>query len=254
MKGVGSHNNDWAYYASPSSNLSAFAAPFSVNRSSSNDVSAPFRDSAESADAVVPPIQFPVQPRSYGYDFFSNPIRELDSTPPPSKPYGYSVIDSSSAQLPHFNSLGLAPMDSFSYDQCSNSTKPNLVEAQPYFPSYISSPINDLSASMAPSHWPSSSGFASLDGSSLGDYAKNSPEVGFTGQRAGLWNQFSEVNHQVGVGSSFSSNQTNVAGSVVEERMNQGIFALILYCFCAIYSARLWLCCIAHFMVVCEKA
>ncbi|KAL1337354.1 hypothetical protein AAHE18_10G133300 [Arachis hypogaea] len=222
MKGVGSHSNDWAYYPSPSSNLSAFAAPFSVNRFSPNDVvsALPFPDSAESA----------LQPRSYGYDFFSNPIRELDSAPPPSKPYGYSVVDSSSSvRLPQFKSLGLATMDSFSYDQCSsnNGGEPSHVDSQFYYSSYVPSPIHDPAPSVVPNNWPAlSSGFASLDGSTIADFAKNSPEVGFIGPSAGLWNQFAELNHgkgmHVGVGTSFSANQTNVAGSAVEERMNQG--------------------------------
>ncbi|XP_061364059.1 uncharacterized protein LOC133307548 [Gastrolobium bilobum] len=213
---------DWAYYPPLSSNLSAFAAPFSVNRSNSCDV---FVDSAESADAV-PPITFPVQ-SNYGYDFFSNPVRELDSSAPSSQPYGYSGLqglDSSSAQLPQFNSPSLAFNDAFSYDQ---GTKPSLVEAQSYYPSYISPTIHDpSSSSVAPNHWSSTSGFPPLDGPSLGDYANKSPEIGFAGQSAVLWNQFAEFNHgkskQVGVGSSFSSKQTNINGSVVEERLNPG--------------------------------
>ncbi|XP_027367333.1 uncharacterized protein LOC113873417 isoform X2 [Abrus precatorius] len=215
MKSVGSYN-DWPYYSSPPSNLSAFAAPFSVNRSTSSEVSAPFMESADSVDAV-PPIHF----RSYGYDFFSKPVRELDS----SKSYGYSGLqsglDSSSAQFPH---LGLPSKDAFSYD---HSTKSSLVEAQPYYPSYVSSAIHDPSSSVAPNHWSSSSGFPSLDGTSLGDYVNKPPELRFATQSSLLWNQFPEFNSHgkgkhVGVGSSFSSKQTDVTGSVVEESVNQG--------------------------------
>lgn len=227
MKGVRSYN-DWACYPPPSSNLSAFAAPFSVNRSNSNDASAPFVDSTESLDDVVPQI-FP----SYGYDFFSNPIRELDSASSV-KPYVGSQyqVDSSSSQLPHFNSMGLPSNDAFSYEQFSNSTKPSIVKGQLYYPSYVSPPIHDPAPSVGTNHWSTSPGFASLDGSSVGDYANKSPELGFAGQRGGLWNEFPEFNHgkgkQVGVGSSFSSKQTDITGLIGEERMNQGTFALIL--------------------------
>ncbi|CAL5204162.1 unnamed protein product [Lathyrus oleraceus] len=53
MKGFGSYN-DWSYYASSSSNLSAFATPFSVNRSSPIDVSPPFIDPGDAARTGFP--------------------------------------------------------------------------------------------------------------------------------------------------------------------------------------------------------
>ncbi|KAF1865353.1 hypothetical protein Lal_00004727 [Lupinus albus] len=207
MKGVGSCN-DWSYYASPSSNLSAFAAPF--NRPNPNDSSTPFVDPSDS-----------VQPQSHVHDFFVNPTREFDSTqsPTPSvsqflylnsmgsppKPKDSFFMNprreldsnqsanSSVAQLCNFSSLGTHNlMDPFFYDLSSTTTKPSIVEAQPYYPSYISSPIGDPSPSVAPHNYWSSSGFTHL-----GDYAKKSPEIGVHG----LWNH---------------------TGLIGEERMKQG--------------------------------
>ncbi|CAL0327527.1 unnamed protein product [Lupinus luteus] len=204
MKGVGSCN-DWSYYASPSSNLSAFAAPF--NRPNPNDSSTPFVDASES-----------VQPQSHVHDFFVNPTRQLDSATPsvsqflylnsmgsPPKPKDSFFmnprreLDSnqspnpSVAQLRNFNSLGTHNlMDPFFYDLSSTSTKPSIVEAEPYYPSYISSPIGDPGTSVAAHNYWSSSGFTHH-----GDYAKKSPEIGVHG----LWNH---------------------NGLIGEERMKQG--------------------------------
>ncbi|OIW15320.1 hypothetical protein TanjilG_10760 [Lupinus angustifolius] len=207
MKGVGSCN-DWSYYASPSSNLSAFAAPF--NRPNPNDSSTPFVDSSES-----------VQPQSHVHDFFVNPTRELDSTqsatpsvsqflylnpmgsPPEPKDSFFMnprrELDSnqsakpSVAQLRNFNSLGTHNLsDQFFYDLSSTSTKPSIVEAQPYYPSYISSPNGDPTPLVAAHNYWSSSGFTHL-----GEYAKKSPEIGVHG----LWNH---------------------NGLIGEERMKQG--------------------------------
>ncbi|KAL2638670.1 hypothetical protein GLYMA_06G138000v4 [Glycine max] len=159
MKGVGGYH-DWPYYASPTSNLSAFAAPFSVNPYTSSEASSQFMDTAESAE-TLPPIQF--------------------------QPY-----------------------------------RSNLVEAQPYT---ASSAIHDHSSnSAAPYHW--SSGAPSSDWPSLRE-ANRSPELGFSGQSAVSWDQFPEFNSrgkgkQVGVGSNLSVKETNAAGSVGEQRRNQG--------------------------------
>lgn len=178
MKGVGSYP-DWPYYASPNSNLSAFAAPFSVNPYTATDVSSHLMGPAESAE-TVPPIHFP----SYGYDFFSNPVRELGS----------------SAQFPHVGLASYAPRSSF-------------VDAQPYHAPY------DHASSVTPYHWPP--GTSSLDWPSLADASK-SPELGFSGESAVPWDPFPEFNvKQVGLGSSLTPMNTNAAGLTVEERMNQ---------------------------------
>ncbi|KAK4277659.1 hypothetical protein QN277_015621 [Acacia crassicarpa] len=209
MKGVG-YYDDRAYYPS-SSNLSAFAQPFSVNKTTPNDVSAPYVDFVESADAT-PSNHFPVHSRPYGYDFFSSPVRELDSTPS-SKAYGYSVsqvLDLPTSQLPHFNTLGLASKDTFAYDQPSNNIKSSLLEAQPYYPSYIP-PSTHVVNPAAPDHW-----------SSLDD-TQNKSE-GYSGQRVGFWNQFAEFNQgnsssQLEAGGSFCSKEANLAGPINEENL-----------------------------------
>lgn len=215
MKGV-EYYDDRAYYPS-SSNLSAFAPPFSVNKTNSKDVSAPYVDLTESTDSI-PSNHFPVHSRPYGYDFFSNPVRELDSTPS-SKAYGYSglqAVDPPTGQLPHFNTLA-----TFTYDQCSNSIKSSLVEAQPYYPSYISPSIHDVNPSATPDHWSSF------------EETKKSSEIGYPGQTAGFWNQFAEFNQgnskQVEVGGLFCSKESNVSGPIVEENLvDRGMFTLFL--------------------------
>ncbi|XP_028806615.1 uncharacterized protein LOC114761425 [Neltuma alba] len=213
MKGVGYYDDRACY---PSSNLSAFAQPFSVSKTTPKDVSAPYADLAEAADAI-PSNQFPVHSRPYGYDFFPNPVRELDSTPS-SKAYGCSssqVLDPPTSQLPHFNTLGLASKDTFAYDQSSNNIKSSLAEAQPYYPSYIS-PSAHVVNPAAPDHW-----------STLDD-TKNKSEIGYSGQRVGFWNQFAELiqgnsSTPVEAGGSFCSNEANLAGPLIEENLvNQG--------------------------------
>lgn len=212
-KGFGLYN-DWPpYFATPPSNLSAFAAPFSVNHhrttptTHGGDVSAPIMDSS---DAVTPnPIHFPANYR-HGYDFFSDPIRELDSP----SPYGYSglqVLESSSAQFPHLG--GFAASNKDQYSDCTQQQPPSVVEAQPYFPSYA---IHDHHTS--PNHWSSSS---------RSDYAENLHGLGFTGQNFAEFNPGGK-GKQVALGSSFSSNQANVSGSVIEEGMNQGMIFFFL--------------------------
>lgn len=215
MEGFESHNN-WMYnHTLPPSNLSAFAAPFTVNRGDSS--APPFMDLS---DTLSPnPNHFPANTRSYEYTFFPDPKTKLDSPTPPSNPYAFSycgskVSDPHGSQIPHM-------------DQSSNTTKSNLAEVHHYFPSYVSPVINDHNSSVSsviPNHWSSFSRFTTtLGGSPLGDYADESPELGFGGKNA---NQFAEFNRDkgksVGIETSFSSNQTNVAGSVVEKTFNLG--------------------------------
>ncbi|KAK7353457.1 hypothetical protein VNO80_18904 [Phaseolus coccineus] len=193
MKGVGGSNHDWPYFFSPASSLSAFAAPFSVNPYSSSDVSSQFTDAAthivdsiESAD-TAPPIHY----QTYGYGFFPNPVRELDSA----------------AQFPQLVFPPYAGRSSF-------------VEAQPY---PVASAILDHASSVPPYHC--SSVTPSSDWPSL-EEANNLPELGFSGQKGVSWDRFREFNDsgkgkQVGVGSSgLSSKETTVSG-LMEEIMNQ---------------------------------
>lgn len=135
-------------------------------------------DLAESADAIT---SNHFTPCSYGYDSFSNPLRELDSTPF-SKPYSYGytglqVIDPPSSQLPH----GLASNDAFAYDNCCDSIKLSALEAQPYYPPNISSPTRDAIPSAVSNHWSPSSGFSPLDWSSLNHYPTKSSEIDYSG-------------------------------------------------------------------------
>lgn len=189
MKGFGTYN-DWAnYYASSSSsNLSASATPFSVNRISSID---------QSDDAM-----YPTFPYRYNNNSFLNSPSSVSSN--------------------QFNYPGFQVLDS------NNAPKPSLVQPPQYYAPFAVPDRN--SSSIVPDNWTSFSGFTLSD---QPDYAKKSHELGFSGQSAA--NQFSEFDNgkskQVGIGGSrWSSNQTNFAGSVAEERINLGIFAT-LSCF-----------------------
>ena len=196
MKGFASYN-DWSCYATPSSNLSAFATPFSVNRPSPIDVSTSFVDPVDSVRT-----SFPFRPNN-----FSAPIRESDS-------------DSDSESLYEYGYAGLHVSDSYS-SQLPRA-KPTLVESQQYFNSYA---LHDQNSSVVPDHWSSFSGFTASEGNSRADYAANkSYELGFHGQSVA--NQFADLSsgkgNPIGFGSSLCSNQTNFTGSGVDERMNLG--------------------------------
>jgi hypothetical protein len=205
MKGFGS-NNDWPYYASPSSNLSAFATPFSVNRHPI-DVSAPFIDPT---DAVRPSLPYR----------YPNPIKESDSDS--SNQFGYlglhDVLDFSGSQLPHRG-------------QFANANVNATIEPKQYFNSYGLHHDHN-SKSVVPDHWSSFSGFTSSDGAGA-----SRTELGFAGQSV-VGNQFADFGdgkgNQIGVGSSLASNQTNFTGSVVDERINLGMCLLLILLYCCI--------------------
>ncbi|XP_019430968.1 PREDICTED: uncharacterized protein LOC109338232 isoform X1 [Lupinus angustifolius] len=229
MNGVGS-SKDWSYYASNPPNLSAFATSFGVNQPNSNDASTTFVDSSEFLYGSVSQTQYP---KSHNNDFILNPKRDLNSTQPSRPPSMAQLVNVDSMGLPpkdssnelgstqwhNFNSMGLSrnPMDGFSYGQSSNDTRPGLVKAQPHYPSHVLAPIGTPIPSAAATNYSSSApGFAPLEGSSLGDYANKSPDLGFSGQRAGLWNQTPEFNNGKG------KQIADITGLVGEERMKQG--------------------------------
>ncbi|QCE15458.1 hypothetical protein DEO72_LG11g2469 [Vigna unguiculata] len=193
MTGVGGSN---PYFFSPASSLSAFAAPFSVNPYSSPNVV--FTDSGPLEDSIVDTIESgsesadttrAIHYQPYGYDFFSSPVRELDS----------------SAQFPQ---LGFP----------SYAARSSLVEAQPY---PVSSAIHDHASSVPPYHW--SSVTSPSDWPSL-EEANNFPELGFSGQKGVCWERFRDFNgsvkgKQVGVGS--SSLPSKAVSGLVEEIMHK---------------------------------
>lgn len=191
MKGVGGSN---PYFFSPASSLSAFAAPFSVNSYPSSDVlsmdSGTHIDYSIESAVSAPPFHYP----PYGYDFFSNPVSELDST----------------AQYPQ---RGFP----------SYAARSSLVEAQPY---PVPSAIHDHPSSVRSYHW--SPVTSPSDWPSLEEANKLS-ELGFSGQKGFCWERFCEFDvsgkgKQVGVGS--SSFPSKAVPGLVEEIMNQkqGIF------------------------------
>ncbi|KAF7816615.1 hypothetical protein G2W53_030584 [Senna tora] len=96
MAGIDYHN-DWPYHFSY---LSAFAPPFTVNKSNSNVASAPFMYLAEPADAMTSNL----------YPFGSNYYSELDSA----KTYGCPrAVDPRTAQLLHLGSPSAPPASNF---------------------------------------------------------------------------------------------------------------------------------------------
>ncbi|KAE9604073.1 hypothetical protein Lalb_Chr11g0067471 [Lupinus albus] len=224
MNGVESYS-DWSYYALNSSNLSAFSAPFGVYQPNPNDGSTKFVDSSEFLYGAVSQTHYP---KSHYNDLILNPEKDLELIQS-ARPYSMAQVvnfdsmgmpikdssnelDSSVPQWLNFNSMG-----AFSYGQNSNGTRPSVVKTQPYYHSYVLSPIGTrIPSAKANNKCSSSPGFASLEGSSLGDNANKSPDLGFSRQRVGLWDQTPEFNN------SKSKQVVDSTCSVGDKKRDQG--------------------------------
>ncbi|KAI4338055.1 hypothetical protein L6164_016409 [Bauhinia variegata] len=174
MRSVGSFN-DWTHDSSSYSNLAYFAPPFSVDRSPPMDASIPYADLAV-ADANSS-NHSPVHSSAYGYGYFSNPVRQSDSSP--FNAYGYSFAQLPVPPCPGFNSLAAAAAYNKDY----------LASDQSY---YTSSLIRNGSSSVPHNAWSPSAGYTTVHG--LSDYAKNSSEIPCSAQKGGSLSQFAEFN------------------------------------------------------------
>ncbi|CAI8598641.1 unnamed protein product [Vicia faba] len=192
MKGFGSYN-DWSYYASPSSNLSAFATPFSVKRSSPVEVSPPFIDPGDAARPGFP-YRYPdrYEPQQYFNSYGVHQDRDSVSV---------SVVPD------HWSSFsGFTASDGVSRGDYAN----NMNELG-FSDQNVAKQFAD---------------FGNGKENQIGVRANKANELGlgFAGQTVG--NQFADFGNgkgnQIGVGRGFGLNQTNFTGSVADERMKSG--------------------------------
>ncbi|XP_058786666.1 uncharacterized protein LOC131661226 isoform X2 [Vicia villosa] len=191
MKGFGSYN-DWSYYASPSSNLSAFATPFSVNRSSPNGVSPPFIDPGD----AVRPGGFP-----YRYPDQYEPQQYFNS-------YGVHQDRNSVSVVPdHWSSFsGFTATDGVSQAD------------------YVNKPIELGFGGQTVANQFADFGNGKGNQIGVGADKPNELGLGFAGQTVA--NQFLDFGNgkgnQIGVRGGFGLNQTSFTDSVADERMKSG--------------------------------
>ncbi|XP_058010080.1 uncharacterized protein LOC110656432 isoform X3 [Hevea brasiliensis] len=205
--------------SSPSpSNLSALAPPFTVDRSVPKPGSNPLVDLTEPAYAVTfnPSLQnwLGPHPPNSRPDYFSISNPEFDSVPS-SNAYRFS---SSNAHVPAFDASVSASTDTILYGQGSTS----LLEAKPYYPSYVS-PTICSDGPLGLSHHSgydllTTSHVATSNGSSHDDYTQNLSGLEHVAQWGGLWEGLADwqQSEQVQLDASFCPN---------EKFINQGLYA-----------------------------
>lgn len=229
--GFGSYGNNGGPYSSPSSsNLSALAPPFTIDRSPTTGYM-PLVDLLEQTSKTGPlnnssSLHNWLPPRSPTSEanFFSDPNLELNSVvSSPNNPYNYASL---STQLPHLSTTVSASADAFTYAQSGDNV------AKPYYPSYLSPPARKDGSLVIPDQssydWLSSCSHvaaATLDGSSNKDYSQRSSDLEYTAQWGGLWNGFSEwkPGKQGLFDGSFSRTKENdvPVSSIYEDYLNQ---------------------------------
>ncbi|XP_037496651.1 uncharacterized protein LOC105640811 isoform X2 [Jatropha curcas] len=193
-----------------SSNLSALAPPFTVDRSVPKSGSNPLVDLTEPTYAVTFNSSLHnwvgAHPPSSRLDYFSISNSEFDSVPS-SNAYGYS---SSTAHVPPLNPC------------VSVSASTNLLEVKPYYPSYVSPAIGS-DGSLGVSHHSgydllSTTHVATPNGSSNDDYIQSLSGMEHLAQWSGLWEGLVDwqQSEQVQLERSFSSN---------ENFIDQGLYA-----------------------------
>lgn len=203
MMGFGSYGGNGGS-SSLSSNLSALAPPFTVERPITKPNTSPL------VDLVEPKFDAPqnwVNPSRT--DYFS----DLDSVPF-AKPYRYTspktFTQPQTAAGPSLDTFVSASNDAFSYSQNPDGFKNEFVEAEPYYPSYFSPSVQHpapklVATFIGPSTDPKLSG------------SENKTQWG------GLWEDFPDWRHskKVDVGRNFYSNEMNMASPTnFKDRMN----------------------------------
>ncbi|CAK8567721.1 unnamed protein product [Lathyrus sativus] len=227
MKGFGSYT-DWSYYASPSSNLSAFATPFSVNRSSPNGVSPPFIDPGDAARTGFPyryPDQYYgtkpnlVEPHQYFNSYGVLQDRNSASVVPDhwSSFSGFTASDgvSRADYANKANELGFAGQTVANQFAEFGNGKGNQIGVgvnKPNELGFVGQTVADQFED-----------FGNGKANQIGVGTSKPNELGFVGQMVA--NQFADFGNgkgnQIGVGGGFALN-TNFTGSVADERMKSG--------------------------------
>ncbi|KAF3432725.1 hypothetical protein FNV43_RR23827 [Rhamnella rubrinervis] len=195
MMGFGAHGNGGSYSTSSSSNLSALAPPFTVDRSVPKPVSSPLVDLTE------PPYAAPLNssPHNWVPNLSPSQMPKFLTNLPCVDGYKFErprTIESSNTHLPPLNTVAPSAANAFSLGQCSDSVGTSFVEAKPYYPSYLSPAMHNDSPMVIPDQttydWSSTSNVATLDGSFHNDFTQRPSGSKYSSQWGGLWNGFND--------------------------------------------------------------
>ncbi|KAK9292627.1 hypothetical protein L1049_020602 [Liquidambar formosana] len=227
MMGFGSFGNGGG--SSSSSNLSALAPPFTVDRSvpkpNSNPVvqfneppyAAPFNSSLHNSHS---PTSVP--------NYFTNPNPEVDLMPSPNV-HRYLASPSINSPNAHMPPLNPVATNAYSFAQYSDSVTTSLGEAKPYYPSYVSPAIhsnNPLVGRNEPGYdLLSTSCVESLNVSSRDDYTQSLSGLEYSSPWGGFWNGLADLEsgRRTEFDGSFCSKETNVASSsICKDYIKQG--------------------------------
>ncbi|KAA8540105.1 hypothetical protein F0562_026797 [Nyssa sinensis] len=238
MMGLGSLGNGGS--SSSSSNLSALAPPFTVDRSNPRPNSNPLMHFTESPYAV----SFNSSLHNWQYshssdsrpDFFSNPVTEGDyiqtTCLPSLSDYRYSGSQSIPSPSTHWPPLSPGVKNAtgdFSFLQYSADVATSLVDSKPYYSPYVT-PVVDDGTPLVAFNEPSndllcSSHVVPLEESSQVDYTQSLSGLEYTPQWGGIWSGLvdGEQGKQTEPNSSLCSKEMNVAGPYAYQNyMKQG--------------------------------
>ncbi|XP_059628917.1 uncharacterized protein LOC132271534 isoform X1 [Cornus florida] len=237
MMGLGSLGNGGS--TSSSSNLSALAPPFTVDRSNPKPMSNPLVNFTEPPYAV--PFNSSSQYWSNSYssasrpDFFSNVNPEVDSIRTTCvasvTSFGFSGSQSINSPSANWSPLNPSAKDAIdvSYLRYSGDIPTSLVESKPFYPPYVS-PVVDHDTPLLALNEPSfdllpMSHVVPSDVPSQVDYTRSLSGLEYTPHWGGIWNGLANEEHgkRVELERNFCSEEMNIAGSYVYSNyMEQG--------------------------------
>lgn len=218
--------------SSSSSNLSALAPPFTVDRFVPKSGS---KSIGHFAEAPYPRATFDSSPQSWPYSqnnppvpqFSPDPELEIETLLPTQQPSPYRFSGSQSVHspttvLPTLNSNPIPITDAFSYDRYSDSSMTSLAQTDPYYARYVPPAVHDNSP-LLPLDEPvydvlPTSSVASLSGSYLEDYTQSLSGLEYP---AAWGHSFlnglgdGERSKQPGFDESFGQKKGNVAASPI---------------------------------------
>ncbi|PSS04510.1 Secreted beta-glucosidase adg3 precursor [Actinidia chinensis var. chinensis] len=236
MMGLGSFANGGS--SSSSSNLSALAPPFTVDRFNPKPNSNPLANFTEPPYAVPFHSSFPnwqySHPSASRPDLFYNIESEFDSIRttglPTANDYGYlgsHSVSSSNAPMPSLSPNVSTAADRFTFLQYSSAIPNNCVEPKEYYPPL--SPVVDDAIPLVTLNEPSydllsPSHVGPLCGTSQVDYTRSLSGLEYTPPWSGIWNRLAdeEQGKRVGRDGNFCLEGKSDAGSYVQKYMKQG--------------------------------
>ncbi|PSS32932.1 Sickle tail protein [Actinidia chinensis var. chinensis] len=237
MMGLGSFVNGGS--SSSSSNLSALAPPFTVDRSNPKPNSNPLANFTEPPYAVPFHSAFPnwqySHPSASRPDLFYNMESELDSIRttglPTANDYGYLgslSVSSPSAHMPPLSPNVSSATDRFTFLQYSSAIPSNCVEPKEYYPPLVPPVVDDaipLVALNEPSYdLLSTSRVGPLGGTSQVDYTQSLSGLEYTPPWGSFWNRLAdeEQGKRVGRDGNFRLEEKSDAGIYSHKYMKQG--------------------------------